>query len=215
MKRAGSRDCQNNLKLRGEFNLSHYWNLSYFYTETNNDDGAIKRILSTEPDVLAARRPTHFKLVLAVVSAETASRALWCVLSFYTKKSERGEIYRVRFRWLSEHAAAAEEPRAAAVTCLTCPGFSPPSPSPSLDPLCSLPFSLSSLPLSLARSISPSLHLQLGGDASDVFQLLLSFQYGVCACAESCTDIYTTPLRTSARTAEKNPEKKENQNNLN
>lgn len=89
MKRAGSRDCQNNLKLRGEFDLSPYWNLSYFHTQTNNDDGAIKRIVATEPDVLAARRPTHFKLVLAVVSSETASWALWCVLSFYQKKKAK------------------------------------------------------------------------------------------------------------------------------
>lgn len=42
-----------------------------------------------------ARRPgrpaphTHFKLVLAVVSSETASWALWCVLSFYQKKKRK------------------------------------------------------------------------------------------------------------------------------
>lgn len=72
------------------------------------------------------------------------------------KKSERGEINRVRFRRLSEHAAAAEEPRAAAVTCLTCPGFFPPvALSVSRSPL--LPSFLSLYPPSLARSLDLSL----------------------------------------------------------
>lgn len=75
MKRAGSRDCKNKSKLRREFNLSRYWNLSYFHTQKNNDDDAIKPILAAARDVLSARRVRHFKLVLALVSTETASRA--------------------------------------------------------------------------------------------------------------------------------------------
>lgn len=50
--------------------------------------------------------------------------------------------------------------------------------------------------LFLPRATPLSLHLELDGGASDVFQSLLSLQYGVCACADSCTDIYTTPPRT-------------------
>lgn len=68
----------------------------------------------------------------------------------FRKKSERGQINRVRFRRLSEHAAAAEEPRAAAVTCLTCPSFSPVALSVSRSPL--LPSFLSPPALSLSRS---------------------------------------------------------------
>lgn len=72
LKRPGSRDCKNNSKLRREFNLSRYWNLSYFHTQANNDD-AIKRILAAARAVLSTRRVRHLKLVLALVSTETAS----------------------------------------------------------------------------------------------------------------------------------------------
>lgn len=72
------------------------------------------------------------------------------------KKSERGEINRLRFRRLSDHAAAAEEPRATAVTCLTCPSFFPPvALSVSRSPL--LPSFLSPPALSLSRWLYLSL----------------------------------------------------------
>lgn len=103
---------------------------------------------------------------------------------------------------MSEHAAVAEESRAAAVTCLTCPSFfSPRRPLRLSTP------SVLFLPRAAPLSLSLSLHLELDGGASDVFQSLLSLQYGVCACAESCTDIYTTPPRTRPGQREQLPKR--------
>lgn len=133
------------------------------------------------------------------------------------KKSERGEINRVRFRRLSEHAAAAEEPRAAAVTCLTCPGFFPPvALSVSRSPL--LPSFLSLYPPSLSRSLARSLPLFTSNSAATRATSFSCCSRSNMACAhvQSHVQIFTQPLCGRLRGQQKkNPEKKENENNLN
>lgn len=199
VKRAGCRDLKKQQHiLRREFELSRYWNVSYFNTQTNNV--AIKRFLAATRDVLSARRTRHFKLVLALVSTETASWTLRRVLFLYLKinkfkkkKNERGKINRVRFRRLSEHAAAAEEPRAAAVTCLTCPSFFPPvALSVSRSPL--LPSFLSLPALSLSLTLALPLFTSSSAAARATSFSCCSRSNMACAHVQNHVQIFTQPL---------------------